>query len=259
MIAANYHTHTSRCGHAVGTDEEYVLAAIEAGYKILGFSDHAPYRHYPNKFVHMNWGQLDDYIESVSALKEKYKDQIEIHLGLESEYYTKTLEEKKYLRSRVEYLILGQHFAKPSGMGTYFARNSDKQIRQYGDMVVEGLDTGMFMYLAHPDVYMFKQTEFTDACAETAHRIAAKAAETNTPLEINVHRVSSGKNPFGNQMEYYYPHKDFWRIAAQYPVKVLIGIDAHDPKQLLDKQSIIDGMQELEDLHLDYIQDNILL
>ena len=46
----------------------------------------------------MNWGQLDDYIESVSALKEKYKDQIEIHLGLESEYYTKTLEEKKYLR-----------------------------------------------------------------------------------------------------------------------------------------------------------------
>ena len=40
---ANYHTHTSRCGHAGGTDEEYVLAAIEAGWQVLGFSDHMPW------------------------------------------------------------------------------------------------------------------------------------------------------------------------------------------------------------------------
>ena len=38
----NYHSHTSRCGHAVGTDEEYVKAAIAAGYQKMGFSDHAP-------------------------------------------------------------------------------------------------------------------------------------------------------------------------------------------------------------------------
>ena len=28
-MKANYHTHTARCGHATGTDEDYVLAAIE--------------------------------------------------------------------------------------------------------------------------------------------------------------------------------------------------------------------------------------
>ena len=33
MIKANYHTHTARCGHAIGTDEEYVQAAIQAGLK----------------------------------------------------------------------------------------------------------------------------------------------------------------------------------------------------------------------------------
>ena len=27
----NYHTHTSRCGHATGSDEEYVKRAIEQG------------------------------------------------------------------------------------------------------------------------------------------------------------------------------------------------------------------------------------
>ena len=39
----NFHNHTYRCGHATGTDEEYVLEAIKNGYEVMGFSDHAPY------------------------------------------------------------------------------------------------------------------------------------------------------------------------------------------------------------------------
>ena len=42
-MKVNLHTHTVRCGHAVGTDEEYVLAAIAAGFTKLGFSDHNPF------------------------------------------------------------------------------------------------------------------------------------------------------------------------------------------------------------------------
>jgi Histidinol phosphatase and related hydrolases of the PHP family len=53
MIQTNWHTHTSRCGHAVGTDEEYVQAAIQGGLKTLGFSDHE-YR----------WQCTDDGIEN---------------------------------------------------------------------------------------------------------------------------------------------------------------------------------------------------
>ena len=39
-MKTNYHTHTTRCMHAVGSDEEYVLSAIKGGFQILGFSDH---------------------------------------------------------------------------------------------------------------------------------------------------------------------------------------------------------------------------
>ena len=42
-MIANYHTHTPRCGHAIGSEEEYVRCALEAGFQILGFSDHTPY------------------------------------------------------------------------------------------------------------------------------------------------------------------------------------------------------------------------
>ena len=70
MFIYNYHTHTYRCGHASGTDEEYVLAAIEAGFKVLGFSDHGPYSEYFHQNCHMHWEEIDDYISSVKSLKE---------------------------------------------------------------------------------------------------------------------------------------------------------------------------------------------
>lgn len=70
MFTYNYHCHTKRCGHASGTDEEYVEAAIKAGYKVLGFSDHGPYSLYPHPGSHMDWSQLDDYIDSINSLKK---------------------------------------------------------------------------------------------------------------------------------------------------------------------------------------------
>ena len=43
-MIANYHTHTYRCGHSGNyADEEFVLHAIDAGLKVLGFSDHTPW------------------------------------------------------------------------------------------------------------------------------------------------------------------------------------------------------------------------
>ena len=76
MMKANYHTHTARCGHAEGTDEEYVLAAIERGFDELGFSDHVPWP-YKNGYVHptvrMHISQMPEYLASVRALAEKYR------------------------------------------------------------------------------------------------------------------------------------------------------------------------------------------
>ena len=66
-MKANYHTHTWRCNHAVGTEEGYVLAAIRAGMEILGFSDHTPYL-FPGDYYsnfRMRPEQLPDYARTV--------------------------------------------------------------------------------------------------------------------------------------------------------------------------------------------------
>ena len=47
-MRTNYHTHTTRCHHATGSDEEFVLSAIKGGYQELGFSDHTPWKYNTN-------------------------------------------------------------------------------------------------------------------------------------------------------------------------------------------------------------------
>ena len=90
-MIANYHTHTYRCGHAQGEEREYVQQAIAGGIKLLGFSDHTPYDFFDsqprNRPMRMMPEELPDYAESVRALAGEFRDRIEIHLGVEAEYY----------------------------------------------------------------------------------------------------------------------------------------------------------------------------
>ena len=74
MSRVNFHTHTSRCKHAYGKDEEYVISAIENQYKILGFSDHSCWK-YNTGFVsgmRMRLNEFDGYKNSILSLKEKF-------------------------------------------------------------------------------------------------------------------------------------------------------------------------------------------
>ena len=256
MQKFNYHTHTYRCKHAKGTDEEYVLKAIEAGFTVLGFSDHAPYRDYPSDRSHMDFEQIDEYIDSINHLKEKYKDQIEIHVGLETEYIPFNHDERVELSKKVEYMLLGQHYSDPVGNEkNFFKKNTDDEILFYGESVCNALDTGLFLYLCHPDVFLTRQEVFSEACEKVAHMIAKKLVELDIPAEVNVHGSLRGKHPFGDKQYFYYPNKQFWSIMAQYPIKCLLGIDAHDPDQLVDFDSVENTIKELEDLNLNYIKE----
>ena len=77
-MRTNYHTHTTRCLHATGSDEEFVLSAIKGGYQELGFSDHTPWKYHTDYVsdIRMTPEQLPGYVESLRWLQEKYKDQI---------------------------------------------------------------------------------------------------------------------------------------------------------------------------------------
>ena len=72
----NYHTHTPRCKHARGNEEQYILEAINQGHRVIGFADHTPW-HYQTNYhptMRMEEKELANYVETLRLLKEKYKD-----------------------------------------------------------------------------------------------------------------------------------------------------------------------------------------
>ena len=72
-MKTNYHTHTTRCMHATGSDEDYVLSAIKGGYQELGFSDHTPWKYHTDYVADMRMfpEELPGYVESLRSLREK--------------------------------------------------------------------------------------------------------------------------------------------------------------------------------------------
>ncbi len=105
----NLHTHSIFCD-GNGKPEEYVLSAIEKGFRVIGFSSHAPTP------ITLDWTlkneNLNLYFETINSLKKKYKEKIEIYLGLEFDYY----EEKKYqalyfqTKDKLDFNISSVHF-----------------------------------------------------------------------------------------------------------------------------------------------------
>ena len=159
-MIANYHTHTWRCRHADGTEREYVERAIEGGLKILGFSDHSPYP-FPDGYdsgMRMRLDQVEGYVNTVLALKKEYDKDIEIHLGLETEYFPRFWDQLIDFLSDYpfEYFVLGQHSLGNeiekilySGHGT----TDGSYLKQYVDQCLAGIDTGKYLYLAHPELF----------------------------------------------------------------------------------------------------------
>lgn len=231
---ANYHSHTSRCKHATGTEREYIEHAIDAGIKILGFSDHAPHNFKMPIYVspiRMSMSELSDYCDTVNKLKDEYEDQIEIHLGLELEYSPTDFEalRKIYIDHGIEYIILGPHFIGDEPLGKYAGRqiSKSKQLHAYVEQTIEGLSTGYFTYLAHPDLINF--TGDDDIYEFEMTKLCEAALKYDIPLEINLLGISSGRQ---------YPSERFFKIAARTGNKAILGLDAHSP-EAYDNQALV--------------------
>lgn len=222
MLKANYHTHTWRCRHAEDNERAYVRAALDAGLKVLGFSDHSPYPFdgdYYSTF-RMRCDQTDEYIRTIAALREEYRGDIDIRIGFEAEYYPRyfgrlleMLEPTEY-----EYLILGQHMLNNEigERGCIEPTEDAGRLRAYTDQCMEALNTGAFSCFAHPDLLDYRGDDaFYRA---EARRLCREAKSCGVPLEINL---------WGLGLHRDYPREAFWEEAAVVGNSVIVGWDAH--------------------------------
>ena len=227
-MVANYHTHTSRCGHAVGEDREYVESAIGRGLRVLGFSDHVPMPFpdgHESRF-RVPIGRLEEYVSSVLALRAEYANDIDIRLGFEAEYYPDLFDGMLALLKPypVDYLLLAQHF-NDSAETVYNPSlpQESAMLAQYVDRVTAGMETGRFSCVAHPDLFCFAGPD--EAYEEEMGRLCRRAAALDVPLEINILGLRQGRC---------YPCDRFWPLARAAGCRVVLGCDAHDPRDVAE-------------------------
>lgn len=244
----NYHTHTKRCGHAKGEDEEYVLQAIANGYDTIGFSDHAPYV-FPNGYesdFRIKLNKAQDYADSIRALQEKYRDKITIKLGYELEYFPALhSKEMEYLAQfNYDYLILGQHFTdnEYESYARYSGHETDSKVQldKYISQVITGAKTGAFAYVAHPDVINF--TGDRNFYIKKMTYLAQELKKLDIPLEFNFLGFTTNRH---------YPNKEFWQIVREVGNRVVIGLDAHRPDVYADKENLDKAYKYLAELGIE--------
>lgn len=219
-----FHVHTWRCKHAGEfSDEEYIEKAISLGAKRIVFTDHAPFPENPfgNR---MDYEQLPEYIESISGLKEKYKDKIEVLCGLEVEYlpsYQEYIHKLKNMHE-IDLLILGQHFYEIEA-GKYSFSMSDKSNEYIGliDAMIAGIETGYFDVIAHPDRAYRRRKGFGDDEIEVADRLLEVVKKHR---DIILEQNLSSKR----RKRQYWP--EFWERAGD--ISILVGFDAHSPEEM---------------------------
>ncbi len=248
----NYHTHTKRCNHAVGEDREYVEAAIQAGIKTLGISDHAPYLfpfsgYYSSHRVPLE--QAEEYVSSVRSLAKEYEKDLRILCGFELEYFPLYHErEMEYLKKlSPDYLIMGQHFLGNEPDASSPRGDKAETLKAYVSQVLEGLQTGDFLYLAHPDMAGYKASP--KAIEREYRRLCEGAKAMNIPLEINLLGIR------GNR---WYPRETLFRIAAEVGNKILLGVDAHTPADFLHPTAEQTALEMAQKLGLNLIEKPLL-
>ncbi len=104
-MLSNFHTHSTFCD-GKNTPEEIVEYAIQKGFHSIGFSGHG-YTAFDLRYCMKD---TKGYIKEINALKEKYKDDIQIYLGTEEDAFGPTN------RADFDYVLGSSHYFLKDGI-----------------------------------------------------------------------------------------------------------------------------------------------
>lgn len=231
------HTHHQRCGHAEGTIEDYIEAAIKAGLQVIGISDHSPFFGEKSDHAHpgaaMAISQFEEYIQEVIRLKDKYRGRIDVLLGVESDFFPEhqTLYRQVYSGLPLDYVIGSVHYVRD--LHIFDSRRWEQQAdslyeedqEHYYALIQQSVHSGMFNIIGHmdglkgnlPRAYPMR----TDLIDATLKLIAG----AGIAIEIN----TSGKR---KSCLAWFPSDEILERACYYGAQITFGSDSHSPWQV---------------------------
>ena len=218
-----FHVHTWRCKHAGEEREwEYIERAIELGAERIVFTDHCPF---PGDLFRgrMDMSQLPEYIATLQELKTRYKNGIEVLIGLEAEYLPTFhgFYKELYDMEGLDLLVLGQHmFEHEDGQWSF---QDDEQSMEYVGLceaINKGIASGFFDVVAHPDRSFRRCKKWTSDMEKKSREVVECA---------NFHKVFLEKNYSSMRHKRFY-WTEFWNINKV--DNIVYGYDAHAVTEL---------------------------
>ncbi|MDT8861329.1 histidinol-phosphatase [Alkalihalobacillus sp. MEB130] len=240
MPKFDLHTHNKMCGHAIGTIEDYIKAAVHKGLKMIGISDHAPYFHrsedQPYPGITMAKSEFSMYIQEVLRLKKKYEDQIEVLLGIESDFFPKQADvyKRHLIEQPLDYIIGSVHYVDDISIfrkGRWDGLTNVEKVQlkeRYFSLIEQSASSDMFDILGHIDAMKGFYPDFSNIEIKTLDQTLQIVGEYGKVIEIN----TSGKTKDSGG---WYPEDDILERALYHNVGVTFGSDAHDPERVGDE------------------------
>jgi len=229
--------------------EDFVRFAVAKGVKKYGFSSHAPL---PFQTAwNMNQDDFPYYKQEFYRLKEKYKTDIELFLGLEVDYIESVFDAKSdlYDTSDIDYKIGSVHYLDPLPGGGFFSVdgkffNFQKRMDEIyqGDIRIATerffeiscnmVSKGGFDIVGHVDKisqngmkcngFDITQHWYRKLVTDLLQLIK----ENGLMLEINT------KSFF--ELGITYPDVQFFPVIKELGIPILINSDCHYPDKILD-------------------------
>ena len=226
----DYHLHGNFCGHGTGELEEYIQEALKKGFVEIGFSAHLPKVVNPDPYHAMLEEDLPRYVALVERLRDSYRGDISIKLGIEADHFIGYENETRRLIEAYPFdYVFGSvhflgdwHFTSRVGRGRYKEENPDEAFPRYFTLIKEMIKTGIFDILAHPDA--IRRAQFKPHLPMDAEygEVARLLRAYGMAIEVNTAGIRRGAGSV-------YPDEHLLRICVAEEIPVTLGSDAHTP------------------------------
>lgn len=232
----NLHTHTTYCD-GKNSAEDMVKRAIELGFTELGFSGHAPMPASIPASYAMTPDGVVQYKAEINALKEKYKGQIDIFLGIEFDALSELeLSGFDYVIGSVHYIRHGDTVvdfdvsAKGveeiinkiyGGNGMQFAKEYYEELARLTETVKPDIVGHFDIVAKHCEKIPFfdiESKEYKSYALEALHAIA---------VECKLYEMNVGGIPRGYRLSPY-PPKFILKEMKNLGLGVVISSDCHN-------------------------------
>jgi histidinol-phosphatase (PHP family) len=248
MFRHNFHTHTHYCDGS-SAPEAYILQSLDAGMQSIGFSGHAPVP-FKNSFAISNHEELGKYCNEIKTLSDKYREQINVYLGLEADFIpgiTSAFSDfsEQYL---LDYLIGAVHLVLDNNRELWFIDGPDrkywlkglkegfggdirKAVKAYYRQLNEMVETQKFDIIAHLDkVKMHNRHEFFREDEAWYRNLLLETLETirqqGCIVEINTRGL------YKNRSDDYFPGSMVINEMHRMNIPITISTDAHRPQEM---------------------------